>query len=153
MILLVKTKKIRRTRNAGISIMDTVNINKSVGSYTPKKCAMDIWKEAVWEVVAQIDTQNPVNGLEDKWDAKEKKSVTSLMILVHSMIRRLMHTKRKVTLLDVLVVNLNGRKVNMLCNTRLRTENCISVLIVRIGYGTRKEFSTRDGLCLTNMGT
>jgi hypothetical protein len=65
----------------------------NVRSSTLKMCARCILKGALRTVVVQTDTQKPVNGLEKNWSIKEKKSVTSLMILLHSRINRLMQTK------------------------------------------------------------
>ena len=84
----MRTRTIRRKRNVGISITDTVNTNISVGSYTPNIFVMDIWKGVVRAIVAQTDTQNPANGLDEQVAAKERKSATSPMILVLSRIKR-----------------------------------------------------------------
>ena len=104
-------------------------------------------------VVALKDTQKNVNGWQEKWAAEEKRSATSLMILSHLMMKGLRHTKRKSRHLNVLVVNLNGKKIIVLCNTKSMTRNYISALIVRIGSNTRIEFLIRDGLYLIKMGT
>ena len=68
--------------------------------------------------VALKDTQKHVNGLQEKWGVEEKMSATSLMILSHLMMTGLRNTKRKSRHLNVLVVNLNGKKIIVLCNTK-----------------------------------
>ena len=72
------------------------------------------------------------------------ESVTSLMILLHSRINIVMHTKQKVTLLNVLVLNLNGRKVIVLWNIKLKLRKYISAFIVRIGQSKKIEFLSRE---------
>ena len=94
---------------------------------------MDIWKGNVRAVVALKDTQKHVNGLQEKWAAEEKRSVTSLMILSHLILKGLRHTKMKSGHLNVIVVNLNGKKIIVLYNTKSMTRNYMSALIGRIG--------------------
>ena len=91
--------------------MDIVNINKNADLFTEKRCAMDIWKGIVRAVVALKDTQKHVNGLQEKWSAEEKRSVTSLMILSYLIIKGIRNTNRKSRHLNVLVVNLNGKNI------------------------------------------
>ena len=60
--------------------------------------------------------------------AEEMRSATSLMILLHWMIKEYRHTKVKSRNLNVLVVNLNGKERIVLCNTKSIERRYVSAL-------------------------
>ena len=156
MIVNFQVEKIRRKRRkegVGTSILDIASIKKNVDLFTQKRCVMDNLKGNVRTIVAQKGIQKHASGLQVKQAAEEMRSATSLMILLHQMIKGYRHTKKKSRPLNVLVVNLNGKKRIVLCNTHSMTRNYISALIVTIGYDTRNGFLIRAGLYLIKMET
>ena len=61
-------------------------------------CVTSIWKAPVKAAVALTDTQKHDNGMEEKGAAKEMRNVILLMILVHLVMEKMMHTKTPSTI-------------------------------------------------------